>query len=317
MNKKTLLPAGLGLLLLMQTACTSTPAAEDDDAAVAGTTVVTITKPINRSFSNNIAFTGTTQYQQKAVIRAGIAGYVHHRGWKIGDRVKAGSVFCTISSKEQEALKGIDQNDVLAKFRNPIPVTSGTGGVLTAVNYQNGDFVSEGDVLATLTKESSLVLLVNIPVDYLNRIKVGTACTVLMPDGRKVTSRLQAGLPAADPTMQTQQFIVALPATSLPEGANLKVEVALSGPEDGLAVPVAAVQTDETQTVFWVLKMGKDKKAYRVPVQAGKIGPDSLQEIKANGLSTNDDIIVEGAYGLADSSNVKLKTDAKPTTDKD
>ncbi|OCX53347.1 hypothetical protein BEL04_03340 [Mucilaginibacter sp. PPCGB 2223] len=299
------LTLGLSALLAI-TACTSAPPAADDAAAVASTPVVTVGSPVTHTFNNSITFTGTTQYQQKAVIRAGIAGYIHHRGWKMGDIVKAGSVYCTITSKEQQALKNIDQSGILAKFRAPIPVVAGTGGILTAVNYQNGDYVAEGDVLATMTQQSSLVLLVNVPVEYLSKVKAGTPCVVIMPDGTKLNKTLQAGLPTADPASQTQSFIVPIAATNLPEGANLKVTVPLSGPEQGLAVPVKAVQTDETQEHFWVFKLGADGKAYKIPVTAGKISADSLQEIQTKQLSTSDKVILEGAYGLADSSKVKI-----------
>jgi multidrug efflux pump subunit AcrA (membrane-fusion protein) len=293
------------------------PAKDAGDAEVKSTPLVTVGQPVNHSFSNNIVFNGTTQYQQRSVIRAGVTGYIKHRGWKTGDYVKSGEVFCTITSKEQQALKNIDKTGILAKFRDPLKITAGSGGIITAVNFQNGDYVSEGDVLANLVQTSSLVLLVNVPVEYLGKVKAGTACTVIMPDGRQVSSRLQSGLPTADPAVQTQSFIVNMGSSNLPEGANLKVSVSLSGSQSGLAVPVSAVQTDETQQHFWVFKLGKDNVAYKVDVQAGKISPDSLQEIKSDKLGVNDRIIVDGAYGLADSSKVKpLPSPKGETSDK-
>jgi biotin carboxyl carrier protein len=203
---------GFGLLLMIQVACTSAPPAADE--TVASTPVVSVSSPVSHTFNNSITFNGVTQYQQKAVIRAGIAGYVHHRGWKTGDMVKAGGIYCTITSKEQQALKHLDQNGVLDQFKAPIPVTAGTGGIITAVNYQNGDYVAEGDILATLTQQSSLVVLVNVPVEYLDQVKAGTSCTVLLPDGRKLDTHLQAGLPSADAAVQTQSFIVSIAATN-------------------------------------------------------------------------------------------------------
>jgi len=298
--------AGLSLFLA---ACSggAKDAAEGDDAAVKSTPLVSVAKPITKTFSNTITFTGTTQYQQKGVIRAGIAGYIHQYAWKPGDQVRVGTTYCTITSKEQQALKGIDQSGILKKFSNPIPVVCGTAGVLTAVNYQNGDFVAEGDILATFTEQSSLALLVNVPVEYLSKVNVGTACTVLMPDGSKLETHLRAGLPTADPAVQTQSFVVPLGASKLPEGANIKVSVTLSEPQAGMAVPVSAVQTDETQQHFWVFKIGKDNMAIKVEVQAGAILPDSLQKIQTGNLTLNDQVITDGAYGLADSSKVKIK----------
>jgi multidrug efflux pump subunit AcrA (membrane-fusion protein) len=305
MHHKIYFILGFSTLLMVQAACTSAPPAEDE--TVSSIPVVSVSNPVSRTFNNTITFNGVTQYQQKAVIRAGIAGYVHHRGWKTGDLVRAGGIYCTITSKEQQALKHLDESGVLDKFKAPIPVVAGTGGIITAVNYQNGDYVAEGDILATLTQQSSLVVLVNVPVEYLDQVKAGSACTVLLPDGRKLDTHLQSGLPSADAVVQTQSFIVPIASTNLPEGANLKVSIPLSRPDQAMAVPVNAVQTDETQEHFWVFKLGKDNKAYKVEVRAGKISPDSLQEIQTDKISMNDRVIVEGAYGLADSSKVKIQ----------
>jgi multidrug efflux pump subunit AcrA (membrane-fusion protein) len=305
MQSKKYILFGCSAVLMALAACTG--GAPTADEAAPATPVVTVANPVTRTFNNSINFNGVTQYQQKAVIRAGIAGYIHHRGWKTGDIIRAGGTYCTITSKEQEALKNLDQNGILAKFKAPIPVTAGTGGIITAVNYQNGDFVAEGDVLATLTQQSSLVVLVNVPVEYLDKVKAGTACTILLPDGRRLQTRLQAGLPNADVTVQTQSFIVPIASTNLPEGANLKITIPLSSPDQAMAVPVSAVQTDETQEHFWVFKLGSGNKAYKVAVTAGKISADSLQEIQTPKLTLKDRIIVTGAYGLADSSAVKIQ----------
>lgn len=306
MYKKIQIFGVLGALVMMQCAC-SGPAKDTGDAEVKSTPVVTVGSPVTHSFNNSLTFNGTTQYQQKSVIRAGITGYLKHKGWKVGDIVKKGEVFCTITSKEQQALKNLDKNGVLAQFRDPIKVTSGTSGIITAVNFQNGDYVAEGDVLANLVETSSLVLLVNVPVEYLSKVKAGTTCTVIMPDGKQVSTHLQSGLPTADPAVQTQQFIVNMGSSNLPEGANLKVSVALSSTQSGLAVPVSAIQTDETQQHFWVFKLGKGNVAYKVEIQAGKISTDSLQEIKTDKIGINDKVIVSGAYGLTDSSKVKIQ----------
>ena len=296
-----------GTVLLLY-ACSGTPQTAAD-AEVKSMPLVSIVKPVSHSFSNIITFNAVTQYQQKSVIRAGITGYLSHRGWKTGDHVNAGQIYCTITSKEQEALKNIDKTGILEKFRAPLKITSGTSGIITAVNFQNNDYVTEGDVLANLVQTSSLVLLVNVPVEYLGKVHSGTACTVIMPDGKQIGSRLQAGLPTADPAVQTQSFIVSLGSSSLPEGANLKVMVPLSNVQQGMAVPVSAVQADETQEHFWVFKL-VGGRAYKVDVQAGKISPDSLQEITTDKINLNDQIITTGAYGLADSAKVKLSPPA-------
>jgi hypothetical protein len=63
--------------------------------------------------------------------------------------------------------------------------------------------------------------------------------------------------------------------------------------------------TNETQNEFWVMKVIMDSIAIKIPVIRG-IENDSLSEIISPLLRKNDLIISEGAYGLPDSTIVKI-----------
>jgi hypothetical protein len=63
--------------------------------------------------------------------------------------------------------------------------------------------------------------------------------------------------------------------------------------------------TNETQTEFWVMKVVNNKLALKVLVQKG-IENTNFVEITNSGLNANDLIISEGAYGLNDSSIVRI-----------
>jgi len=64
--------------------------------------------------------------------------------------------------------------------------------------------------------------------------------------------------------------------------------------------------TNETQTVFWVMKIVDNKLAIKVPVLKG-IENDNEVEVLSSGLTDSDLVITEGAYGLNDSTVVKIE----------
>jgi multidrug efflux pump subunit AcrA (membrane-fusion protein) len=274
-------------------------------------TNVSLVSPITENFTDAIQLNGNTAFQKKLVIRANITGYIKKLNYKIGDNIKSGALFCSIKTKEQDALKNIDQRDPsLQQFQLPIKIYTSASGFLTAVNYIEGDFVNEGDVLATITDPASLVLIVNVPYEVHQYVYSGRSCEVELPDGRKIPSTITKGIPVIDTASQTEQFYIHLPSKlQLPEGMNMLVKIPTTQKVYAIALPLAAIQTNETQDQFWVMKMINDSMAIRVPVTVG-LQNDSLKEI-LSGVSINDKIVSDGAYGLSDSSLVKIESEKK------
>ena len=270
-------------------------------------TKVTIVQPIQQSLTDFLDLNGNTIFQKKVVVRANITGYIIAMPWKAGDRISSGTVFCSIKTKEQNALKSIDQREPsLQQFQQPIKVTTSAAGFITIVNYTAGDFVNEGDVLATITVPSSLVLLVNVPYEYHQYVYNGRSCQVVLPDGKKINATITLSIPVIDAASQTQQFFIHLPTTQqLPENMNLLVRIPTKQKINAICLPLAAIQTNETQDDFWVMKLINDSMAVRVPVTVGSQN-DSLKEV-VSGIGINDKIIVQGAYGLADSALVRIE----------
>ena len=64
--------------------------------------------------------------------------------------------------------------------------------------------------------------------------------------------------------------------------------------------------TNETQSEFWVMKIINDTLAVKIPVIKG-FENDSVSEISSPLLNKNDLVISEGAYGLPDSTVVKIE----------
>ncbi len=271
-------------------------------------TDVTLTRPVVRDFNNFIQLNGNTQFQKKLIVRSVITGYITTLPWKVGERISAGTLFCRIRTKEQQALKGFDSKETsLEQFQTPLDVHSNVSGIITAVNFSKGDFVNEGDIIATVTDPSSMVLVIDVPLEYRNYVGTGKNCLIKFPDGKVLRSVIQEVLPFVDSVSQTQQCIIRFPQNrSIPENMNLVVHIPVSQKQNSLALPLAAIQTNETEDQFWVMKLVNDSMAIKVPITVG-IQNDSLREI-LSGVNINDKIIMNGAFGLEDSSLVKVQT---------
>ena len=270
-------------------------------------TKVTIVQPVQQSLTDYLQLNANTVFQKKVVVRANITGYIIALSWKVGDRIVSGAVFCTIKTKEQDALKNIDQREPsLNQFQQPIKIVTRARGFITAVNYIQGDFVNEGDILATITEPSSLVLSVNVPYEYNRYVYNGRSCEVQFPDGKKINAAITLSIPVIDAASQTQQFFIHLPVNQqLPENMNLLVRIPMKQKINAICLPLEAIQTNETQDEFWVMKLANDSLAVRVPITVGSQN-DSLKEV-VSGVGLKDKIIVQGGYRLADSSLVSIE----------
>jgi multidrug efflux pump subunit AcrA (membrane-fusion protein) len=269
-------------------------------------TAVVIVQPVQHSLTDFLELNANTVFKRKVVIRTNITGYIINMHWKVGERISSGSTFCSIKTKEQDALKSIDQREPsLKQFQQPIRIASSAAGFITSVNYIQGDFVNEGDVLATITEPSSLVLTVNVPYEYHQYVYNGRSCEVKLPDGRKIDASISMSIPVIDSPSQTQQYFIHLPVNlQLPENMNVLVRIPMKQKLNTLCLPLDAIQTNETQTEFWVMKLVNDSLAVRVSVTVG-LQNDSLKEV-ITGVTIHDRIITEGGFGLGDSSLVGI-----------
>jgi multidrug efflux pump subunit AcrA (membrane-fusion protein) len=291
--------------ILLLAACKGNTAATEEPA-VPPKTSVTVINPVVSGFADYIQLNGNTQFQKKTVVRANTTGYITDMRWKQGDRISNATVFCNIKTKEQDALKNIDAREPsLRQFQTPISVFTSSSGIITSVNYTKGDFVSEGDVLATITDPASLVLVINVPYEYHGAVRKGKECTVTFPDGKVIAATIQDEVPFVDSASQTQNFLIRFPGNSLlPENMNLIVRIPVKESTQAIALPLDAIQTDETQEEFWVMKLVNDSLAVKVPVTVG-LQHDSLREV-LTGISINDKVILKGAYGMSDSAAVSI-----------
>jgi hypothetical protein len=293
------------ILLISFSACKKTEEETENTPKVKA--IVTITNPEHNSLSEYMKFNGVTQFQRRDNIRAIITGYMSAIYFNPGNSIQRGSLFGEIVTKEQRALENLSATDTtLHRFQKSLPVESNASGIISVINVLTGDYVNEGDVIATVLEPGSLVLNLNVPYEYHNLISKGKPCEVYLPDGRTINTYISKSLPTVDPKTLSQVYLINLGNYSLPENLNVTVRIAVYENMNVLTLPLQAVQTDEEQKEFWVMKIEDDSLAVRVPVFTGAQN-DSLIEIISDEISADDKIVLQGAYELPDSTIVTIQ----------
>ncbi|MEP7321777.1 MAG: HlyD family efflux transporter periplasmic adaptor subunit [Saprospiraceae bacterium] len=268
---------------------------------------VSIEHPQIQSLIEYLQLNGVTQFQKKDNIRTNNTGYIISLPHKIGDWINTGAMFCTLKTKEQDALKNISSTDsTLLKFQKPILVPANGTGIITGINVLQGDYVAEGDILATVSEPASLIVIVNVPYENHQYARVGTRCELILPDGKILPATINGIIPSVDAVSQSQAYFIKLGNLSLPE--NLNITVRLPHKQSGKAICVSnnAVQADELQKEFWLMKLVHDSIAVKIPVRLG-LRNNEFTEVISPMISISDAIINEGAYELSDSSLVIVK----------
>jgi len=251
-------------------------------------------------------FNGITTYQRKEDIRANVTGYITQLHFKIGDKIGAGQVFASVRTKEQDALRdAVKIDSSLSKFIGSISIKSNATGIIKTLAINKNDYVAEGDILASIVQPKSLVVQVNVPFEFIDKVKIGSLCEILIPNGDSLKGTITDILPSVDLQSQSQTYLIKLPDAALPEGLNVQIKTLNKENRNVLTIPKTALQTNELLTKYWVLKVEHDTLAVKTPVTPS-LQNDSIVAIISNYLKAEDKVITQGAYQMQDSTIVKI-----------
>jgi hypothetical protein len=192
------------------------------------------------------------------------------------------------------------------RFSGTNNIRAGAKGFITQLNHQGGDYVQDGEQLAVISDESSFVFLMELPFELKPNAPVGKEVQVFLPDGTALTGKIISAMPSVDPVSQTQSMVIKVnSAQTIPENLIARVRIVKTLKTTVVSLPRAAVLTDETQSDFWIMKMTDSTTAVRIPVIKGIETKDRV-EILTPILSPQDEILLTGNYGLADTAKVKI-----------
>ena len=273
---------------------------------------------------------GKTDALRKEKVYAPIAGIVSSLRIQEGSSVKAGQTIALIRTKESQAAiagaeallqsattdaqKGEAQRalDLAKRSDNLSAVKATFDGYVAQRVVSESEVVAENAELTTLVDLSSVVVVAQVSMKDVESVKPGQQAKVDFPSitGKTFEATVDAISPQASVESQTVPVRLHLnekknhPKNPLRTEMIASVNIITGSRSHALFVPEQAIiRNDETNQCF-VFTVSKDSIANKVEVEVG-VRMDSMVEVRSNKLTAGSPIIIEGNYGLSDSTHVE------------
>ena len=292
-------------MTIISTSCNHTSSSPEAEVQVI--TPVTVVKITYKPVTENIELQAVTAFINKSTVRSTTTGTIESISINIGDKVKKDQLLYTIRTRESSAISNSLKGDSTLSFSGRINITASKEGIISSVSHQNGDFVQEGDELAVISDQNSLVFILDTPFELVKYVEQNKNCKIQLPDEQVITGTITGKLAEMDPQAQTVRYVIKpLFSGQLPANLNAIVKIVKGSKERAAVLPKPAVLSNETQTEFWVMKMINDTIAIKVPVTKGFENNNEV-EITVPEFLKSDRIILTGNYGLPDTAKVVIK----------
>ncbi|MBO9617850.1 MAG: efflux RND transporter periplasmic adaptor subunit [Niabella sp.] len=296
-------------LSLLMAACHSKTEEPAEGAAVPDLHIpVTVAHPTDTmELADATTLNAISTYLLRSDVKANATGYVTKVHIKLSDLVHRGQVLFGLETKEARALGNtINHLDPSFRFSGSTTVVSPATGYVAMLNHQVGDYVQDGEVLATVTDAGSFGFVMNVPYEYNQLVHTGGSFLVHLPDGRTLNGQVAKIMPSVDSLTQTQKVLIKVKGGgSIPENLIATVQL-VRKKAAGIYVPKTAVLTDDAQTAFWVMKLINDSIAVKTDIKKGTEN-DKWVEVVSDGIKPEDRIITVGNYGMGDTATIKIQ----------
>jgi len=278
-----------------------------DESTVVPQTPVKVTTITSGSIADDVVLSASSAYQEKSYVKANTNGYIQSSSVQPGTIVKSNQILFKLITKEARAIgNDINQLDPGFKFSGISTIRAEKNGFVTQVSHQKGDYVQDGEALAVISNQASLVFLLDMPYEMRSIVLQNKTLEITLPDGEKLKGIVSSALPSVDTLAQTQRLVLKVNASHpIPENLIGKVRMIKSAASNVQLLPKVAVLTNETEDEFWVMKMINDSTAVKTIVKKGMEDGKSIQ-ILSPVFNAGDRLISTGNYGLADTAKVKI-----------
>lgn len=296
------------IIMLGFNSCSSKNETVADAIEIVPKTPVEVVSVGSGSIDDEQFFFGTTIYLKRNVLTSPIPAFVTTVNVKLGDKVNKGDILYILQSKESRALgKDVAKIDSALTNFGIIKIRASASGIISTLDRQQvGEYVLEGTQLCTIAESNDLIFQVNVPYEFTNLTKIGSRCTIILPDNSVHYATFVRALTTMNVSAQTQTILAKSNETLfLPENMIAKVGIRKNAHSNKQILPKSAVLSDEMMKEFWVMKLINDSTAVKIPVITGNKNVQKI-EILTPQFTMNDRIISVGNYGLSDTSQVKI-----------
>jgi multidrug efflux pump subunit AcrA (membrane-fusion protein) len=275
-------------------------------SAVIGTPV-TLTSPLIGNMKEEVELNAVSAFLLKTNVKSNTNGYLQMVNASLGKLVHKGDDLFIIKTKEASVLENSNHNmDSSLHFKGVIHVKAPGTGYITQINYQAGDYVQDGEVIATITDTKSFVFLLDLPYELKPFLLSNKQIQLKLPDASILNGIIESPLPTVDAVSQTQRYIIRVNNNqNIPENLIAKVSLVKQAKSNTISVAKEAVLSNEIQTEFWIMKLLDSNTAVRVDIKKGIENNNSVEVLEPK-LSVNDKIVLTGHYGLSDTAKVVI-----------
>jgi hypothetical protein len=283
----------------------ATRSAEETTEVKTPVTVVTVE---NKPVVSTVDLPAVATFLNKNIIRATTAGTIENILIAPGENVTNGQLLFTIRTREAMALAktttATTTTDTSLIFKGLININSHKEGVINSISYQKGDFVQEGDEMAVVSEQQSLVFIMDVPFELDKYIEKNRNCRIILPDNRQINGTITRKLAEMDMQSQTIRYVIN-PSSSerLPGNLIANVSLVKSSNNNAIVLPKQAILGNETQTGFWVMKLINDSTAVKINISKGFENNEEV-EITSPVFLPSDRILLTGNYGLPDTARI-------------
>jgi RND family efflux transporter MFP subunit len=166
-----------------------------------------------------------------------------------------------------------------------------------------GEWISEGEEVAVLAKDSVVDIVVDVPERFIQYVNQGMQIRSMI-NGNEIHGKVFTIVPRGDIATRTFPVKIRTPNTySLIEGMSAKVVLPTGRPKESLIVPRDSVISMFGQNVVFTVA---DSKAAMLPVKV--IGYEGLSAgVEARGLQEGMQVVVQGNERLRNGQVVVVK----------
>lgn len=261
--------------------------------------------------------TAATQQLEGIKTQLGYAKNLYQRQqnlWKegIGTEVQLITAKTNVTSLENQLAAAGENVKTLQEQLKTANVYSDVSGVADVVAIRVGETfqgMTQAGPQIKIVNTSSLKAVVNVPENYLTRMRRGSPVIITIPDaGKTVNSSLSLISQAIDPTQRGFIAEAKIPYDPiLKPSQSAVVKILDYAAANAIVIPVNVVQSDETGKYVFVLSKGSNGKtiAHRVVVTIGEVYGEYV-EIRA-GLNAGDQLITEGFQNLYEGQGIATR----------
>jgi RND family efflux transporter MFP subunit len=183
-------------------------------------------------------------------------------------------------------------------------------GVVLKKRIDRGEWLSPGTAVATLARDDSMDVVVEVPGDVLPFVRKGGSVDVRTA-GKEIRGTVSAIVPRGE--ISTRTFPVKIQVAnrfSLIEGMEARVDIPTGEKEKTLLVPRDAIVTANGQAVVFTVV---DAKAKMVPVTVTRyLGKEVA--VRTNELKAGMEVLIKGNERIRDGQPVSVRKDGEESS---